>query len=155
MMDRNLLTPSRCVSLAFMPAKKSAKRTMTPEHKSALADGRAQGRAVRDYLEALEAHKPKRGRKRTSASINRRLENINEALVDADVMTRVALVQERLDLVAELDQITNVVDLTELEKGFVAYAWDYSSRKGITYAAWREVGVSAATLKAAGFTRAN
>jgi hypothetical protein len=137
-----------------MPAKKSTKKAMSAEHKAALAEGRSQGRAIRDYLEALEAHKPKRGRKRTADSINRRLERIDEDLIDTDVMTRVALVQERLDLLSERDQMTNVVDLTELEKGFVAYAWDYSNRKGITYAAWREVGVSAATLKAAGFSRA-
>lgn len=137
-----------------MPAKKIAKKSMTPEHKSALAEGRSQGRAIRDYLEALEAHKPKRGRKRTAESINRRLATIDESLIDADVMTRVNLVQERLDLLGELDQINNVVDLTELEQAFITYAWDYSNRKGITYAAWREVGVSAATLKAAGFTRA-
>ena len=34
------------------PAKKSAKG-MTDAHKAALAEGRAQGRAVRAYLEAL------------------------------------------------------------------------------------------------------
>ena len=49
-------------------AKKPTKRTMSAEHKAALAEGREQGRAVREYLEALEAHKPRRGRKRTPDS---------------------------------------------------------------------------------------
>jgi hypothetical protein len=41
------------------------KRTMTTEHKEALAKGREAGRAVREYLAALEATRPKRGRKVT------------------------------------------------------------------------------------------
>ena len=50
---------------------------MTDEHKAALAEGRAQGRAVRAYLEALETNKPKRGRKRSPASMRTRIEAID------------------------------------------------------------------------------
>ena len=39
------------------------------------------------------------------------------------------------------------------EPFFVKSAKGYGERKGISYAAWREVGVSAATLKAAGISR--
>ena len=39
---------------------------MSAEHKAALAQGRSEGKAVRDYLDALRANKPKRGRKRTA-----------------------------------------------------------------------------------------
>ena len=46
---------------------------MSDEHKAALAEGRTQGRAVRNYLDALEATKPKRGRKRTPDSVKKRL----------------------------------------------------------------------------------
>jgi len=60
------------------PRKKSA--GMSDAHKAALAEGRAQGRAVRRYLEALEAHKPKRGRKRTPDSVKKRLTAIETAL---------------------------------------------------------------------------
>jgi hypothetical protein len=136
-----------------MPAKKAAKKAMTPEHKAALAEGRAQGRAIRDYLEALEAHKPKRGRKRTPDSIKKRLDRIEVELPDAEPMKRLTLVQERLDLEAELEKAEGGVDLSELEKGFVANAKEYSARKGLTYSAWREVGVTPATLKAAGISR--
>ena len=53
-----------------MPAKtKRTRSPMSDSHKAALAEGREQGRAVRRYLEALEAHKLKRGRKRTQESI--------------------------------------------------------------------------------------
>src|SRR5438309_2788794 len=87
-----------------MPAK--AKRTRSPmsdRHKAALAEGREQGRAVRRYLEALEAHKPKRGRKRTPESIEKRLAAIEERLPDADPLTRLQLVQERMDLQRQLE----------------------------------------------------
>ena len=49
------------------------KGPMTEEHKAALARGRSEGKAVRDYLDALRANKPKRGRKRTPDSIKKRL----------------------------------------------------------------------------------
>ena len=42
---------------------------MSDAHKAALATGRVEGKIVRDYLEALRANKPARGRKRTPESI--------------------------------------------------------------------------------------
>ena len=50
--------------------------------------GDSRDRAVRKYLEALEAHKPKRGRKRTPDSIKKRLNAIEAKLADADPLTR-------------------------------------------------------------------
>ncbi|MFM7070157.1 MAG: hypothetical protein ACKOYM_11950 [Actinomycetes bacterium] len=129
------------------------KSKMTDDHKAALAAGRAEGRAVRAYLEAIEQNRPRRGRRRTPDSINARLGKIDTELVSADPMSRLLLVQERLDLLAELDSMSQTVDLTELEAAFVRSAKGYGDRKGISYAAWREVGVSAATLKAAGIQR--
>ena len=126
---------------------------MTDEHKAALAEGRAQGRAVRAYLEALETHKPKRGRKRTPESMRKRLDTIDAELDDADPMARLQMIQERMDLAAALDAAETVVDLTALEDDFAAAAKAYGDRKGISYAAWREVGVPAAMLKRAGITR--
>ena len=60
------------------PRRKSS--SMSAEHKRALAQGREQGRAVRNYLEALEQNRPKRGRKRTPESIKKRLAEINQRL---------------------------------------------------------------------------
>lgn len=128
---------------------------MTDEHKAALAEGRSQGRAVRRYLEALEAHKPKRGRKRTSDSIKKRLERIESDLPGADRLKRLHLVQERIDLERELAGMDETVDLTALEDEFVAAAVPYSQRRGISYAAWRTLGVSPAVLKKAGLGRGN
>lgn len=136
-----------------MPAK-TTRTPMSDEHKAALAEGRNQGRAVRRYLEALETHKPKRGRKRTPESIQKRLGKIESELANADALKRLQLIQERLDLAAELESTEAKVDLTELELGFVEAAAAYSTRKGISYAAWRELGVDASVLKRAGISRA-
>ena len=130
-------------------------KTMTDEHKAALALGREQGRAVRAYLEALEANKPKRGRKRTPESVAKRLEAVEAQLPDADPVKRLQLTQERIGLQAELDAKDDTVDIDAVEKGFVEAAKGYSERKGLSYAAWREAGVPADTLKAAGITRAS
>ncbi len=126
---------------------------MSDAHKAALAEGRAQGRAVRHYLEALESSRPKRGRKRTRESVAKRLAAVEAQLESADAVKRLQLSQERLDLQAELDQEEETVDLAGIEAEFVAAAKGYSERKGISYTAWREAGVPASTLKAAGITR--
>lgn len=127
---------------------------MTDEHKAALAEGRSQGRAVRRYLEALEANRPRRGRKRTPDSIQKRLGEIESKLATADALSRLQLLQERMNLTQELSSKDEAIDLSELEAGFVESARGYGERKGISYAAWREAGVDAAVLKRAGITRA-
>jgi len=126
---------------------------MSDSHKAALAEGREQGRAVRRYLEALEAHKPKRGRKRTPESVQKRLAAIDERLADADALTRLHLVQERMNLAAELSSTDNTVDMKALEDEFVVAAAPYGARKGITYAAWRQLGVDPGVLRRAGIKR--
>lgn len=144
------------MNTAVMATRKKAAapaKTMSAEHKQALAVGREQGRAVRRYLEALEAHKPKRGRKRTPDSIQRRLDAIEDRLASADPLTRLQLVQERMDLQAELAAKSNTVDLASLEEEFVNAAAEYGMRKGISYAAWREAGIDPAVLKRAGIRR--
>lgn len=128
--------------------------TMSDEHKAALAEGRTQSKAVRQYLEALDAHKPKRGRKRTPESITKRLAALDDLIESADPLKRLQLIQERMDLTQELTRMEDKPDLTALEKGFTEAAKAYGSRKGITYAAWRELGVDPSTLKTAGITRA-
>ena len=128
---------------------------MSAEHKAALAEGRNQGRSVRRYLEALDRHRPKRGRKWTSDSIRKRLSAIEGELAEADPLKRLQLVQERIDLSGELEALESNVDLTGLEEEFVKAAAAYSARKGISYAAWRELGIEPAVLKRAGISRSS
>ncbi len=118
-----------------------------------MAAGRAESRAVRAYLEAVEQVRPRRGRKRSPETVQKRLELIAAELDVAEPMDRLKLVQERMDLEAELATMGQTIDLTELEADFVSVAASYSKRNGISYAAWREVGVEPSVLKAAGIKR--
>ena len=119
------------------------------------AQEKTENKAVRDYLDVLVTGTPKRGRKRTPDSVKARISAIGEAMADASATKRLGLVQERLDLEAELDAMARAgsVDMGGLEAGFVKAAASYGSRRGISYAAWREMGVSATTLKSAGIRR--
>lgn len=82
-----------------------------------------------------------------------RIERIELDLETADPLKRLGLVQERLDLQREIETAETKVDLAQLETEFIDAAKSYSTRKGISYAAWRELGVQASTLKSAGITR--
>jgi uncharacterized protein YicC (UPF0701 family) len=132
----------------------ATKRTMSDEHKAALAKGRTEGKIVRDYLEGLRATKPKRGRKRTPETVQQRLDAIEAELAHASPMDELLLVQERRDLQAELEAMSNTIDMDALEAAFVEVAKSYSDSKKISYASWRDVGVAASVLKRAGISRA-
>lgn len=122
---------------------------MSQEHKDALARGRKEARAVKAYLKALQGRKP--GRPVTKESLEKRLSALNEKLERADdPLESVELIQKRLDVEEALAHVEDAANFEELEAGFVEYAGSYSQRKGITYTAWREFGVPAATVRAAG-----
>jgi hypothetical protein len=128
---------------------------MTRAHKAALATGREEGRAVRAYLEALDSHRPRRGRTRTAETGERQLNETLDRLATASALDRVTLLQRKMDLQEELERLqgTDSVDLEGLEQAFIAAVKGYSERKGITYAAWREAGIDARVLREAGMRR--
>lgn len=134
-------------------AKRGPKSPMSDSHKAALATGRVEGKVVRKYLEALRANKPARGRKRTPESIAKRLAAIDAEVQSADAVKELRLVQERIDLEAELATMGTTVDITALEAGFVNVAKSYGERTGVSYAAWRAVGIAPSVLKSAGIAR--
>ena len=98
---------------------------------------------------------PKRGRKRTADSIKKRLAAIKSELAAADALSELKLTQEQMDLETELAAFNQRVDLSGLEAGFVKVARGYSDRQGISYDAWRKVGVEPRVLRAAGIARSN
>jgi hypothetical protein len=104
---------------------------------------------------ALEASKPRRGRKVTHETLTKRLSDVNDKVnAEGDPLRRLNLVQQALDIEAELERRgADTIDLPALEKAFLKSAKRYSDSKGITYTAWRELGVSPSVLKAAGITR--
>jgi hypothetical protein len=138
---------------ATTSAKPRKKTPMSADHKAALAKGREEGRIVRRYLEALESSKPRRGRKRTPESIRKRLSTIESSLPTADPLAKLHMVEEKQRLEAELSHTGDTVDLAALEKSFVKVARVYGERKGISYAAWRTVGVSPNVLQQARIPR--
>ena len=111
--------------------------------------------AVRDYLKALEQNAPRRGRRRTPESVERQLAVLEGEMEGTSVTKRLSLIQQRIDLAADLEALSQAasVDLSALEAGFATHAAAYGGRRGISYAAWREIGVSAGTLKSAGIRR--
>ena len=126
---------------------------MSEDHKQALAKGRVQGRAVRDYLAALEQDR-RPGRKVDRPTLERRIADAQARIeAEPDPAKRVDLIQRRLDDQERLDRYREEPDTAELEKAFIDAVKEYSERKGITYTAWREAGVPASVLKAAGVPR--
>ena len=126
---------------------------MSAEHKAAIAQGRRESKAIKAYLEAISGPR-RRGRPMTPEGLEAKIVDLDERIRDeSDPLARVDLYQARLDAQASLDQLAATVDIDALEAGFVEYAASYSTRKGITWPAWREAGVSAEVLRAAGIKR--
>lgn len=132
------------------PKKDTAKRSMTDDHKAAIAEGREQARTVGRYLEALEVHKPRRGRKVTQESLQKKLERIETELAEADPLERLNLLQQKKDITQQLETKTPETDIKALEAEFVKVAKTYAERKGIARSTFVEVGVPADVIKAAG-----
>jgi hypothetical protein len=126
---------------------------MTSEHKAALAAGRAQGLAVRRYLEAIERSRPRRGRRPSADSLKKQLGDIEGKLRDADPLKRLHLIQQRKAIEARLAGGDPTEDISSLEESFVDAAKEYGARKGIDYSTWREAGVPADVLRRAGVHR--
>lgn len=125
---------------------------MSDAHKEALARGRRESRALKDYLGAIAKRRP--GRPVTAETLAKRLAATEARLeVEADPLKRVELQQKILDTENHISELADVADIEALEQAFIAAAPGFSDRKGISYAAWRAEGVPAAVLKKAGISR--
>ena len=120
-----------------------------PAERAAPISDRRQARAIKAYLTALQSRKP--GRPVTKKSLEERLGRLTEKIESTDdPLGAVELIQKRLDLEKALAEFDERSDFDMLQADFVRCAKPYSERKGITYTAWRQVGVPASVLKAAG-----
>lgn len=125
---------------------------MSEEHKAALARGRREARIIKPYLDALGSRK--RGRPVTPSTLRKRIEGLEQRIsAETNPLKAIELRQARIDAERRLATLDGADVLSDLEAGFIKYAASYSTRKGISYAAWREAGVPAAVLKRAGVTR--
>lgn len=139
---------------------KTTTRQLSDSHKAALAEGREQGNIVKRYLTMID-QPTRRGRKPSIDTIRKRRDTIVAQLAASlDPMKRLQLIQARIDLDAEIDAADKVETIDPdaqqaITDNFIAVAAAYGERKGLTYAAWRSVGVPAKVLKAAGIPRTN
>ncbi len=122
---------------------------ISDSHKSALANGRTEGRIIREYLELVEALKPRRGRRRTKESISKRLTQIEVEINDAVPMRKVRLIQEHMNLKRELSHFRTREAQIALEKEFIRVAKSFSDRNHLTFEAWKEFGVAINVLEKA------
>ncbi len=123
-----------------------ARRGLSPEHKKAMSEGRAQSKAINRYLEFLEESKPRRGRRRDLSRIHEQIASIDAVLPEAHGLRKVDLMQQRADLAGELERNRGLDDRDQLEADFVKYAAAYSERKGISYKTWLAFGVPTTIL---------
>jgi hypothetical protein len=109
---------------------------------------RAETNTVAAYLTALRAPKvPARSRD----ALRKRRAQIEQWITEESSPIReVELIQQRLNIDAELAQIEQAARLRELEEAFVNVAASWAKRTGVTAAALREVGVPASVLRRAG-----
>ncbi|MEY2418189.1 MAG: hypothetical protein QOG90_869 [Actinomycetota bacterium] len=115
------------------------------------ANAHDRARVIRRYLSALDAQRTGRTPAKTAESLHFRIHQIDTELLSADPVRRLHLTQERIDLHAEsLRLTTGTSDISEFEKAFVRVARGYSDRHGISFSAWRQIGVDAEVLAAAG-----
>lgn len=125
---------------------------MSAEHKAALARGRIEARAVKQYLEVISKRKP--GRPVTPERLEERIATLQARIeAETDPLKALDLRQARIDAETALGKLGETIDLEAVEKGFLEVAASYSERKRISYAAWREQGVPADVLKRAGIAR--
>jgi len=111
--------------------------------------------AVRAYITLLRGRSGGSNRALALEDVEARLRKVEKRLASgpADPVTYVTLVQEQITLHQDLLSLANTPSEKELEMAFVMHAAEWSEAVGIGYAAWREIGVPAAVLKAAGIAR--
>lgn len=124
---------------------------MSAEHKAAIKKGRQEATAVKKYLTALGGSG---GRRTSRERLEAKAARVDEALAsESNPLKHLDLLQEKIDTEKALSTYNDAPDVGELEREFLKVAKTYSERKGISYKAWRTVGVSAPVLKAAGIKR--
>lgn len=112
---------------------------------------RSSAACVKRYLELI-ARQPRRGA--SAAPVRKQLAQVEERLAtQEDPLVRVLLHQQVLDLQEKLATIeTDEGDYEQIEAEFVEHVKVWAERKGVSYAALREAGVSTQVLRHAGMS---
>jgi hypothetical protein len=105
------------------------------------------------YLSVVNVPK-KRGRRVSPVALRKRLAAADAKRKSSTGVAKVLAAQEVRDLRARLaDASGDGTNTKTLEASFVKVARQFSVNRGISYAAWRDAGVSAAVLQRAGIAR--
>ena len=112
---------------------------------------RAETNAVAAYLTALKGPRPSGSSKAKREGLVRRRAQVEQWISEERSPIReVELIQQRLDVDAQLAQLDQAARLPELEEAFVNVTASWAKRSGASAAALREVGVPASVLRRAG-----
>lgn len=125
----------------------------TTKTEAASAGGRAETRAINDYLLYLETSKPRRGRKRDPERIKAQIADLDTKLAGVHGVRKISLLQKRLDLQKELSRLEMSTEGDTYEANFIKHGAAYSKRRGISWETWIEAGVPRAVLAKAGIER--
>lgn len=140
-----------------MPRKAAAARRVSQDALDEAGRRRSQHAVIRRYLEALEWRGAGTTRRRVDPStLQARVDALNDEIAQASPVTRVKLIQARMDVETELAGLETTEETESfelLEAEFVEHAAEWAERKGISYNALRETGVPARVLKDAGIAR--
>lgn len=122
------------------------------EHKDAMRRGRYEARVVKRYLEGLQFRPSQR--RRFPEQLKERIRDLEERIAQEDnPLRRLELVQSRIEAEKALAEMESKEDVEDLEEEFKQVVGSYSERKGISYSAWRELGVPVKVLREAGVSR--
>ena len=112
---------------------------------------RAKTNAVAAYLTALKGPRPSGSSKAKREGLMRRRAQVEQWISEERSPIReVELIQQRLDVDAQLAQLDQAARLPELEEAFVNVAASWAKRTGVSAAALREVGIPASVLRRGG-----
>lgn len=124
---------------------------MRDDHKEAIRHGRLQANVVKAYLETLGNE---RRRATDPDTLKKRLAAVEQKLkAETNRLKGLELRQQRIDLQQALAAAGAQGSRKDLEKEFTKVAGEYAERKGITYGAFREMGVPPKVLASAGIKR--
>lgn len=111
---------------------------------------RAQHATVERYLNALDA----RGSVANPEHLEAAIDQLSEQIEATSDLERLALVQKRIEAETLLMKILEESERLELlENEFVEVASDWAAAHGVTYQAFRRVGVPVAVLDRAAISR--
>lgn len=128
------------------------RRKLTDKEKAAIVKGREETEAVKAYLDSLGTRP---GRRIDPKTIERRLAQAKQELNAAEnSLRKVELTEKVLRLEKALEEARKGGgDSQSLEKQFIQHAAAFAKRKGISYKAFRQLGVPPSVLAKAGIKR--